>query len=1040
MGTSTFRRGFTLAVAVSLSALSLLVIVGPPTADARDPSPRTFLRETQAGKTDAAVTLAAALPTGFSDQTVFSGLTNPTAIRFSPDGRVFVAEKRGLVKVFASLSATTPTVFADLRSEVDDYWDRGMVGLELDPDFPTKPYVYVSYTFDAPIGGTAPTWNDACPTPPGPTTDGCVVSGRVSRLTADGNVMASEKVLINDWCQQYPSHSVDDVRFGPDGALYVSAGEGANFNALDYGQFGGTSGSPPVTPVNPCGDPPGGVGGPMTVPTAEGGSLRSQSLRRPSGEPVVLNGSIIRVDPATGAAKADNPLAARSNANARRIVGFGFRNPFRFAFRPGTNELWLGDVGQTGWEEIDRITNPLSASVKNGGWPCYEGSQPLPSWQGAHLALCDSLYASPAGLLDPFYAYGHDSRVINGETCPVGSSSLSGIAFYRTGAYPAAYDGALFFADHSRNCIWAMQAGSDGVPNPARIVNFVTGATNPVDLEIGPGGDLWYVDLEGGKVHRIVFDATNQPPTASLSASPTSGPAPLTVAFDGRESSDPDSGDTLTYRWDLDGDGAFDDGALPTASWTYQNSGAYLAALEVTDSHGATATATQLINAGNALPVPTIDAPTSSLTWKVGDVITFAGHALDSTGHQVPASGLSWSLVLHHCPSNCHTHVVEDFEGVTSGSFAAPDHEYPSYLELTLTATDSLGRTATTSVRLDPKTTTLRMASVPSGLSLSVGSGTSRPTPYTLTVIQGSTQSVTAPSSQSLNGISYAFDHWSDAKAATHTVVVPTSGLVLTATYAAPGSKTSYLSDLAWSQVANGWGPVEKDTSNGEQAAGDGHPITLAGTVYAKGLGAHAQSEVRYTMNRACTSFSAKVGVDDEVPTTKGSVVFQIFADDVKLADSGVMTGASATKSLTVDVRARSLLRLVITDAGNGNDADHADWADAKLACGGAQAPFVSPPDVRRRVVTGTVTSAPAGSRTTTPTPGVRAEDARSSVESQPRATTPPARMTNRLASLADPASLADRASLADPAPDELGVTWVFGTAPDWRRAPVRRI
>ena len=178
-----------------------------------------------------------------------------------------------MIKVFASLTATSPTTFADLRTKVDDYWDRGLLGLALDPNFPTSPYVYVLYTYDAPLVAP-PGWNDACPTPPGPTTDGCIVSGRLSRLTADasGNTMVSEQVLVNDWCQQFPSHSIGTLAFGPDGALYVSGGEGANFNAVDYGQYGNTYSQ---INSNPCGDPPAGVGGVQAPPTAEGGALRS---------------------------------------------------------------------------------------------------------------------------------------------------------------------------------------------------------------------------------------------------------------------------------------------------------------------------------------------------------------------------------------------------------------------------------------------------------------------------------------------------------------------------------------------------------------------------------------------------------------------------------------------------------------------------------------------------------------------------------------------------------------------------------------------
>ena len=180
-------------------------------------------------------------------------------MRFSADGRVFVAEKSGLIKVFDGLDDTSPTVFADLRTKVHNFWDRGLLGMALAPNFPTDPFVYVLYTYDAAIGGTAPRWgtagatSDGCPTPPGPTTDGCVVSGRLSRLAADGDTaVGPEQVLVEDWCQQFPSHSIGALAFGPDGSLYASGGDGASFTFADYGQTG--------TPKNPCGDPPGAPG------------------------------------------------------------------------------------------------------------------------------------------------------------------------------------------------------------------------------------------------------------------------------------------------------------------------------------------------------------------------------------------------------------------------------------------------------------------------------------------------------------------------------------------------------------------------------------------------------------------------------------------------------------------------------------------------------------------------------------------------------------------------------------------------------------
>src|SRR5215204_3689989 len=110
------------------------------------------------GLADTPPAAAATLPAGFREEIVFSGLTQPTAVRFAADGRVFVAEKSGIIKVFDNLTDSTATVFADLNVNVYNYWDRGLLGLALDPNFPASPYVYVLYTYDAPTGGTAPRW------------------------------------------------------------------------------------------------------------------------------------------------------------------------------------------------------------------------------------------------------------------------------------------------------------------------------------------------------------------------------------------------------------------------------------------------------------------------------------------------------------------------------------------------------------------------------------------------------------------------------------------------------------------------------------------------------------------------------------------------------------------------------------------------------------------------------------------------------------------------------------------------------------------
>ncbi|MFF7640041.1 NPCBM/NEW2 domain-containing protein [Streptomyces canus] len=147
-----------------------------------------------------------------------------------------------------------------------------------------------------------------------------------------------------------------------------------------------------------------------------------------------------------------------------------------------------------------------------------------------------------------------------------------------------------------------------------------------------------------------------------------------------------------------------------------------------------------------------------------------------------------------------------------------------------------------------------------------------------------------------------------------------------------PPSGTSGLGDLPWLSAANGYGPVERNTSNGESAAGDGHPITIGGVVYAKGLGVHAEGSVEYYTGGDCETVTAQVGVDDE-KGANGTVAFEVWADGAKVASTGVLTNAMPAQPLTADVTGARLVRLVVTDGGDGIDSDHADWGDAQLSC-----------------------------------------------------------------------------------------------------------
>ncbi|MFN7928587.1 MAG: NPCBM/NEW2 domain-containing protein [Blastocatellia bacterium] len=151
--------------------------------------------------------------------------------------------------------------------------------------------------------------------------------------------------------------------------------------------------------------------------------------------------------------------------------------------------------------------------------------------------------------------------------------------------------------------------------------------------------------------------------------------------------------------------------------------------------------------------------------------------------------------------------------------------------------------------------------------------------------------------------------------------------------YVDNGASTTFVSDLTPTAAVNGWGPMEKDRSNGEQGATDGRTITLNGVTYTKGLGVHAVSDLRYALNSAYNTFASDIGVDDEVGNN-GSVVFQVYADGALLYDSGVLLGTSTTRQISVDVTGKNELRLVVTTSGDNDWYDHADWANARLLSG----------------------------------------------------------------------------------------------------------
>lgn len=734
-----------------------------------------------------------------------NGLKRPTTIDFGPDGKMYVGEWLGRVKVFDSVEDTTPTLSVDIATEVHTFGDRGLLGVELDPEFgePGHNFIYLGYAYDVPMGSLAapsPEFSDGgdfCDNED-PYTD-CLVSGKVVRVAlnpatgvaAAGAVEPPQQELVQSWCQQFNSHSMGDLAFDSSGALLVSGGEGANYAASDYGQFS-----------NPCGDPENA-----------GGSLRAQDVRA-GGDQTDYSGSIIRIDPETGDALSDNPLYESSDVRARRILAYGLRNPFRFEIRPGTDEIYVGDVGQSTWEELDRFVSPAAVSgqpAPNFGWPCYEGGNGVNAVMGAwkslsedgHAPLCQALYTTPSLVTAPFWSYGHGKPagyLFPGDACnPTPGAAFSGLAFYdSTGvpteaAFPAKYQGALFMADAARGCIWLMGLNGSGQPDPTNITNFATGDgagnISPVDIVQGLDGALYAPNFYNESIEQIRYFGANEPAKAALEADKVDGAlvgGEFTVHFDASASSDKE-GDDFSYEWDLDGDGQFDDGSdQATEEWTYTSEANVTARVRVKDEFGRTDQTSIQLYPGDLGPpsVPTIEDPSVNLHWAVGDTIDYAGSASDPDGGSLT---YKWRISIQHCPSACHEHPYTEPDGA-SGSFTAPPHEYPSHLSFVLTATDDRGR-STPSATLEsfPRVIDVGLSSDPPGIPVTFDGEPLSAGPFHL--IAGGSGTVAAPATATVGGATYAFSRWSDGGAASHEISSKES-LNLVAHYAALAGPT----------------------------------------------------------------------------------------------------------------------------------------------------------------------------------------------------------------------------------------------------------
>ena len=463
-------------------------------------------------------------------------------------------------------------------------------------------------------------------------------------------------------------------------------------------------------------------------------------------------GKVLRINK-DGSIPTDNPFYDGTGPNKDAIWAYGLRNPYRMSIDPATGAMYIGDVGgndpNTSDEELD-----LGVAGANYGWPLEEGNGGTP------------------GVTPPIYTYPHSGH----------DAAITGGFVYHGSQFPSEYDGSYFFGDFARNTIQRLTFDAGG--NVTGVVDFwpadgaIDGSTvgDPVKFVQGPDGALYYVDIgfdgyhvpNPAAIRRIRYTIGDQPPLAMASAAPTVGQAPLSVDFSSAGSSDPE-GAPLSYLWTF-GDGQTSTAANPTH--VYQTAGDYTARLSVSDGTNSTLSSDLAITVGNP-PVPVILSPTDGMSFRAGDVITYAGSATDPEDGTLPASAFSWTIVFHH---DTHTHPGGGpFTGTTSGTLAIPtsghDFQDSTSYEISLTVTDSTGLQASTSVTIYPDKVDLMFDTIPSGLTVSID-GINHQTPFVLDEIINFQHTIAAPL-QTSGSSTYTFVSWSDGGAQGHDVVVP---------------------------------------------------------------------------------------------------------------------------------------------------------------------------------------------------------------------------------------------------------------------------
>ena len=664
--------------------------------------------------TAGAASSATTLPDGFVESKVAS-LSDITAMAFAPDGRLFVAQQGGQVRVIKN---DVLFVVPFLTVTTDTSGERGLVGIAFDPGFAANGYLYVYYT------ATTPTTHN-----------------RVSRFTANGDVAVpeSERVILELDTLGANIHNGGAMHFGADGKLYIATGE--NFT-------------------------------PSSAQTLES-----------------RFGKILRIN-ADGTIPLDNPFYGTATGDNRAIWALGLRNPFSFAVQPGTGRIFINDVGESAWEEINE-----GAAGANYGWPMTEGFTSDPQFVG------------------PIFSY---------PTRENGSCAGTGGTFYNppVAQFPDEYVGTYFFLDFCGQWIGMFDplqtvtlAGGELRAAPSAVTTFAEGLPLfNVHLVVGPDGSLFYASRDEGAVagvYRIEYTGNLAPHIGTQPVSQI-----ISVGRSGTFSVEATGAQPLGYQWQksTNGGGRFNDvpgatsASYTTPAVTMLDQGIVFRCVVTNELGKPTSARATLTVTTNRPPTGTITSPAPGSLYSAGATIAYTGTAADLEDVPLPPTAFAWKVDFRPRHPFSSVRAVDQWRhGRLIHHSKDGETATTVYYRIFLRITDSVGLTHMSFRDIRPRTSTITLATSPTGLLVTLD-GQPKTAPHLFSSVVGLNRTLGVISPQALNGVIHPFQAWSDGGAATHTIVTPASNTTYTARYPATAPSATLTATPNSAQVCDGSG------------------------------------------------------------------------------------------------------------------------------------------------------------------------------------------------------------------------------------------